>query len=178
VASEALEAFGGAGYIEDTGLPQLLRNAQVLPIWEGTTNVLSLDLLRAATRNAVLPALLEDLTLRLTDADIPALAGTVRFIAAERERLQAWASTWESLDLDVLQAGMRGFALRLGRAYSAALLCEHAAFRLAKANDERATVVARRYTARWMGDDRPVGVADTTDAATIVAAGHAEAPPA
>jgi alkylation response protein AidB-like acyl-CoA dehydrogenase len=47
VASEVLEACGGAGYVEDTGLPQLLRDAQVLPIWEGTTNVLSLDALRA-----------------------------------------------------------------------------------------------------------------------------------
>src|SRR5918911_36027 len=47
VTSEALEAFGGAGYVEDTGLPVLLRDAQVLPIWEGTTNVLSLDALRA-----------------------------------------------------------------------------------------------------------------------------------
>ena len=47
VASEVLEAFGGEGYVEDTGLPQLLRDAQVLPIWEGTTNVLSLDALRA-----------------------------------------------------------------------------------------------------------------------------------
>lgn len=45
--SEVLECFGGAGYVEDTGLPTLLRDAQVLPIWEGTTNVLSLDLLRA-----------------------------------------------------------------------------------------------------------------------------------
>jgi alkylation response protein AidB-like acyl-CoA dehydrogenase len=47
VLSEVLEAFGGAGYVEDTGLPQVLRDAQVLPIWEGTTNVLSLDTLRA-----------------------------------------------------------------------------------------------------------------------------------
>lgn len=47
VLSEVLECFGGAGYVEDTGLPQLLRDAQVLPIWEGTTNVLSLDTLRA-----------------------------------------------------------------------------------------------------------------------------------
>ena len=45
--SEVIEAFGGAGYVEDTGLPLLLRDAQVLPIWEGTTNVLSLDALRA-----------------------------------------------------------------------------------------------------------------------------------
>jgi acyl-CoA dehydrogenase len=47
VLSEVVEALGGAGYVEDTGLPQLLRDAQVLPIWEGTTNVLSLDTLRA-----------------------------------------------------------------------------------------------------------------------------------
>ena len=47
VLCEVIEAFGGAGYVEDTGLPQLLRDSQVLPIWEGTTNVLSLDTLRA-----------------------------------------------------------------------------------------------------------------------------------
>src|SRR4029434_10932843 len=47
VASEVLETFGGAGYVEDTGLPVLLRDSQVLPIWEGTTNVLALDTLRA-----------------------------------------------------------------------------------------------------------------------------------
>jgi alkylation response protein AidB-like acyl-CoA dehydrogenase len=42
-ASEVLECFGGAGYVEDTGIPRLLRDAQVLPIWEGTTNVLALE---------------------------------------------------------------------------------------------------------------------------------------
>lgn len=47
VTSEVCEGFGGAGYIEDTGIPKLLRDAQVFSIWEGTTNVLSLDFLRA-----------------------------------------------------------------------------------------------------------------------------------
>ncbi|NUR23343.1 acyl-CoA dehydrogenase family protein, partial [Frateuria sp.] len=55
LCSEALECFGGAGYIEDTGLPQLLRDAQVYAIWEGTTNVLALDGLRALGEG--LPAL-------------------------------------------------------------------------------------------------------------------------
>ncbi|KHJ95973.1 acyl-CoA dehydrogenase protein [Oesophagostomum dentatum] len=44
--SEAMECFGGQGYIEDTGIPAALRDAQVTPIWEGTTNILSLDVLR------------------------------------------------------------------------------------------------------------------------------------
>lgn len=57
--SEIVEMFGGAGYIEDTGLPRLLRDAQVFAIWEGTTNVLSLDMLRAFEKEKALPVLLE-----------------------------------------------------------------------------------------------------------------------
>lgn len=41
--SEGLEMIGGLGYMENSRIPQILRDAQVLPIWEGTTNVLSLD---------------------------------------------------------------------------------------------------------------------------------------
>jgi acyl-CoA dehydrogenase len=56
VASEAIECFGGQGYMEDTGLPRLLRDAQVLPIWEGTTSVLSLDVLRVLRKGDALEA--------------------------------------------------------------------------------------------------------------------------
>jgi alkylation response protein AidB-like acyl-CoA dehydrogenase len=57
VASEAIECFGGQGYMEDTGLPRLLRDAQVLPIWEGTTSVLALDVLRVLRKRDALDAL-------------------------------------------------------------------------------------------------------------------------
>ncbi|QDZ24900.1 acyl-CoA-dehydrogenase protein [Chloropicon primus] len=46
-ASECLEFFGGQGYIESTGIPEIFRDSLVLPIWEGPTNVLCLDVLRA-----------------------------------------------------------------------------------------------------------------------------------
>jgi len=48
--SEAMELVGGNGYIEDWAMPRLLRDAQVLPIWEGTTNILVLDTLRVARK--------------------------------------------------------------------------------------------------------------------------------
>lgn len=51
VSSEVVEIFGGAGYVEDTGIPRLLRDAQVFSIWEGTTNVLSLDMLRTLEKD-------------------------------------------------------------------------------------------------------------------------------
>src|SRR5438477_6757393 len=61
VASEAIECFGGQGYMEDTALPRLLRDAQVLPIWEGTTSVLSLDVLRVLRKPEALAALAGEL---------------------------------------------------------------------------------------------------------------------
>ncbi|MBS0437796.1 MAG: acyl-CoA dehydrogenase family protein, partial [Proteobacteria bacterium] len=47
IASEACECIGGVGYLEDSGIPQLLRDAQVWPIWEGASNVQALDFQRA-----------------------------------------------------------------------------------------------------------------------------------
>ena len=61
-ASEAIECFGGAGYMEDTGLARLLRDAQVLPIWEGTTNVLSLDVTRLLGKSGTVEAFAAELT--------------------------------------------------------------------------------------------------------------------
>jgi acyl-CoA dehydrogenase len=60
-ASEALEAIGGVGYLEETIFPQMLRDAQVLPIWEGTTNVLVADVIKAQQKNNSLAVLLKNL---------------------------------------------------------------------------------------------------------------------
>src|SRR5438034_1353696 len=48
--SEAMELVGGNGYIEEWPMARLLRDAQVLPIWEGTTNILVLDALRVVRK--------------------------------------------------------------------------------------------------------------------------------
>lgn len=45
--SEGLESLGALGYMENSNIPVAFRDAQVLTIWEGTTNVLSLDFLRS-----------------------------------------------------------------------------------------------------------------------------------
>lgn len=47
--SEGIEALGALGYMENSNVPVFLRDTQVLTIWEGTTNVLCLDFLRAIT---------------------------------------------------------------------------------------------------------------------------------
>jgi alkylation response protein AidB-like acyl-CoA dehydrogenase len=60
-AAEVMESIGGVGYCEDSGIPAYVRNTHVLPIWEGTTNVLSLDFLRAAARSGALEAIEADI---------------------------------------------------------------------------------------------------------------------
>jgi putative acyl-CoA dehydrogenase len=48
--AEALECLGGAGYIEESGLPRLFRESPLNGIWEGSGNVIALDVLRAVGR--------------------------------------------------------------------------------------------------------------------------------
>ncbi len=48
---EALECLGGAGYVEESGMPRMYREAPLASIWEGSGNVISLDVLRALTRS-------------------------------------------------------------------------------------------------------------------------------
>src|SRR6202000_1250810 len=48
-AAEALECLGGNGYVEESGLPRLYREAPLQSIWEGSGNVAALDALRALT---------------------------------------------------------------------------------------------------------------------------------
>jgi putative acyl-CoA dehydrogenase len=59
-----VESFGGAGYIENTGIPRILRDAQVFPIWEGTTNILALDFLRACEKEGALAVLTDQFGLK------------------------------------------------------------------------------------------------------------------
>jgi len=45
--SEAMECVGGTGYMEDSSIPLLLRDCQAVAIWEGTSNVMAMDVIRA-----------------------------------------------------------------------------------------------------------------------------------
>ncbi|MCA9971328.1 MAG: acyl-CoA dehydrogenase family protein, partial [Anaerolineales bacterium] len=145
VASEVLEAFGGAGYVEDTGLPLLLRDSQVLPIWEGTTNVLALDALRAIGKDESLEALKEQVARAAgaaEEARLVRLGGVAQTAVAHAEQ---WLRQAMRLGLPAVEAGARRFGLTLGRALALALLVEHAQWSLAHEGDARALAAAQRF---------------------------------
>jgi alkylation response protein AidB-like acyl-CoA dehydrogenase len=155
-ASELLECFGGAGYVEDTGIPRLLRDAQVLPIWEGTTNVLALDVLRATVRQDASKPLLARLD---AAADLaPGLADPLR--AATTRLREELAAVVADPHAAAVVAGARGLALRMGYALAAGLLAEQSAW-----GDELAGVAARLWVRRWLaGDDVAVEAHEHADA--------------
>lgn len=138
ICSEALECFGGAGYIEDTGLPQLLRDAQVYAIWEGTTNVLSLDSLRALAGDS-LGALRTACASWLDGND------DMHAASAIRQTLDA-AARWldqHAAARDTLEAGARGLAFTLARCAAAALLARQASWSNRQADPRPAAALHR-----------------------------------
>lgn len=64
---EAIEMHGGNGFIEDFVLPRLLRDAQVLTVWEGTANILGLEILRLMNRYQAHHLFNEDMKTKLND---------------------------------------------------------------------------------------------------------------
>lgn len=154
--SEVLEAFGGAGYVEDTGLPRLLRDAQVLSIWEGTTNVLSLDALRAIEKEGAFPPFLAEVRERLDSVRVPELSAAVASVREACARIERYLESHGGVEL---VGGARSFAFALARTYSASLLLEQAQWDLAHGSDRRGVAAARR----WCAQDLAPLVAATSD---------------
>jgi acyl-CoA dehydrogenase len=144
-ASEVLEAFGGAGYVEDTGLPALLRDSQVLPIWEGTTNVLSLDTLRALGHGAGWVALKAKIAHCIDSVRDPGLAEAGRAAQTAVTHAERWLAAAAQAGQPALEMGARRFAMTLGRALELALLIEHAQWSLDQEQDGRARAAGLRF---------------------------------
>ncbi len=167
VVQEAIEACGGAGYVEDTGLPRLLADANVLPIWEGTTNVLSLDTLRALSKGGVPEAVVADVKRAAAAVHDKDLVESAQVASAAAVAAMTWAA--KTFDTpDELEAGARRFAMTLGRAMSLAYLCEHAQWCVDQGEACAPALVsaARRYTQAGVN---LIGPMDLTDARRLVA---------
>ena len=168
--SETLECFGGAGYVEDTGLPVLLRDSQVLTIWEGTTNVLSLDALRVLQREDVLGDLLNELRARIKNVP-ERLAEARQSVLEALDDIQRLAHL-VSVDRAEIEACARDLAMDLSRVIAGALLIGHAAWSLESEGDMRPVISAQRWcggrrialvsrSKSWSSDSRRIAIDDS-----------------
>jgi putative acyl-CoA dehydrogenase len=106
---EALECLGGNGYVEESGMPRLFRESPLNGIWEGSGNVIALDVLRAVHRDP------ESLAAVLAELD----AGADPRLDAAIASLRA---TLDGAD----EPGARALASQLARCLAASLLVQHA----------------------------------------------------
>ena len=145
---EALECHGGPGYIEESILPRLYREAPVNGIWEGSGNVICLDVLRAMFREpAAVPAFV---------GELERARGGNALLDAAIDRLTAELDDPENLELRA-----RGLTELMAIALQGALLVEHGTPAVADA------FCASRLGDRWRGayGALPAG----TDVGAIVA---------
>ncbi|HKZ81972.1 MAG TPA: isovaleryl-CoA dehydrogenase [Pyrinomonadaceae bacterium] len=120
VVAEALECLGGTGYIEESPLPRLYRDAPVNSIWEGSGNVQCLDLLRAVQRDAS--------TLEVTLQEIRAGCGGNHHFDNFTTRLES-----EFSDLSQLEIRARRLTELLALGLQGSLLVQHAPTEIADA---------------------------------------------
>ena len=160
-ASHACELLGGNGYVKPWVTERLLRDAQVLPIWEGATNVQALDFLRACAKEDAARALAEDSLARLP---------------AGSPLADAWHAWTEDvarprgppeMEVAALRLLERGFHLR-----AATLLAEDAAV----ARDPEAAAHARAYEARRVRRDEAAFDAMALEEGALLAAWPALSP--
>ncbi|MFI0239938.1 acyl-CoA dehydrogenase family protein [Streptomyces sp. NPDC016845] len=117
-AAEALECLGGNGYVEDSGMPRLYREAPLPSIWEGSGNVAALDVLRAMARQ---PA-----TVEAYFAEVDLAAGADRRLDEAVARLRKDLAALGG-DPDALHFRARRLVETLALVFQGSLLVRHGA---------------------------------------------------
>ena len=141
VVAEAMEVLGGMGYVEDTPLPLLYREAPLNGIWEGSGNVICLDILRSLAR--------DPLAVDVLNAELDAANGfDRRYDAALKDHRERWPTLPP-------EAEARWFAERTALLMTAGLLIRYSA-----------PAVADAFVATRLGQDSgripgAIGAVDT-----------------
>ncbi|WP_043113949.1 acyl-CoA dehydrogenase family protein, partial [Pseudacidovorax intermedius] len=102
VTGDAMEVRGGCGYIEEWSDPRLVRDAHLGSIWEGTSNIVALDVLRAIRREGSLPVLRAHVAGLLAEAEHALAPAFVQALRQAMDRACALAGTATQDGGDVL----------------------------------------------------------------------------
>ena len=122
VTGDAMEVRGGCGYVEEWIEPRLLREAHLGSIWEGTTNIIALDVIRAARKSAAHRALGEAMAPMIDEAP-----KALRADLADRMERAVALVDWVALGGKTEERQARRAASGLYHAASAVLLAAQAA---------------------------------------------------
>ena len=134
-AYEALECLGGNGYTEDFPLAMRYREQPVMAVWEGSGNVIALDVLRAMTR--------EPESIAAFDAEVNLARGASTVLDAHLDNVRAQLSELATLDASSAQRRARRVVESMALALEASLLVRFSP-----------TPVSEAFIEARLGDDR------------------------
>ncbi len=143
---EALEARGGNGYIEEWVNARLLRDAHLGSVWEGTSNIIALDVLRAFERDGADAVLFADLDERLAALAGPHARRAGALLSRAVARARRTVEQVKAADNPEREAAMWRLAERLARLWTASTLLEEA--EAESGTSYRKLVVACEYLRR------------------------------
>jgi acyl-CoA dehydrogenase len=158
MTSYAMEILGGNGYVREHTTERLLRDAQVLPIWEGPSNILALDTLRALNRENAHEALLPHVQSKLVALEHPHLEALAEEVDERFRELQNALATLATEDGDYAQYHAKRLADLIFDVVTAVLLLEEAQSQLDEEGDARKALVAERFIETRFGADEAYGV--------------------
>jgi acyl-CoA dehydrogenase len=159
-ASYACEVLGGNGYVNGFATERMLRDSQVLPIWEGTSNVLSLDVLRVLNREAAHEELFPLVEDSLDAADHPHLDHLAGTVADEFQSMQEAMISLATEDQDYAQHEAKQLADYIFDVVTAALLIERAQDAIDEHNDARKALVAEWFVETRFAEQDARGITD------------------
>ena len=119
IVRESMELMGGIGYIEDGVMPKLMRDMMVLPIWEGSGNIIILDMLRALAKSEGFKAVATEIS---KSAARSAEYGS--FLKEELAKIISFGEQLRALSQDEMEATARVFFEKLTSLYQISLLID------------------------------------------------------
>lgn len=151
LATQAVEIYGGNGYIETFPTARQLRDAQCHTIWEGTENIICLDVLRAIGKESAHDALLNRVDAALAAVSHASLSAMKDAVAQARREAQEIIAFTARAEDDVRQLNARRITAALSDLAQAALLLEAAESELESSGDARKAAVARFFIRERLG---------------------------
>jgi len=155
LASQAVEIFGGNGYIENWPVARQLRDAQCHTIWEGTENIICLDVLRSIQKEHADEALFARIERALGSAEHPSLAATAADVGRSADEVKEAAAYLERAPQEMRLLHARRLTDYMADVTQAALLVEEGAWELEHKGSARKAVVARYFASTRLAE-RPL----------------------
>jgi len=151
VTAEAMEIRGGNGYIEDWVNPRLVRDALLGSIWEGSSNVIALDVLRCLRRELAHHAVAETYLDRLRRIEEPDAASTVDRLVEQWQLVLTDGDALLGRESAEQEAVIGRFAEVMTKTVMATLLTEQAAREIATGGGHRKLLLANTYVGELLG---------------------------